>query len=128
MSPEKSFNSALLHIHFRLPSLVVQRLFNYRTGVKYNMSDTKAKIITAETIEQTTDVAAKGLDETKKRITGGVEKTANGFELSYAKMKEGFEKAKKNSEAIVSFNRENFDAIVKSNKIFATGMLSISEQ
>lgn len=128
MPPEKGFNSALLYIHFRLPSLVVQYLFNCRMGVKYNMSDTKAKIIATGTIEQTTDVAAKGLDETKKRIIGGVEKTANGFEFSHAKMKEGFEKAKKNSEEIITFNRDNFDAVVKSSKVFATGMLSISEQ
>ena len=94
------------------------------------MSGSKSKAIEAPAMieDQTAQTAAKGFDATMSGLKDGMTRAASGFADTQAKVKEGMEKAMKTAEELVAFGQGNFEAIVKSGQIWASGVQDIGKQ
>jgi phasin family protein len=79
-----------------------------------------------------TDAAApavtSGLEQTAVAFKEGVAKATAGFQTTQAQVKENVEKAMKTAEELLAFNQGNFEAVVKSGKIWSTGVQDITQQ
>src|SRR3954452_24215864 len=78
--------------------------------------------------DQTADTASKGFESTMSGLKDGMTRAASGFADTQAKVKEGMEKAMKTAEELVAFGQGNFEAIVKSGQIWASGVQDIGKQ
>jgi phasin family protein len=89
----------------------------------------KPKTVEAGMItEEAVATATKGIEATVTNLKEGMTKAAAGFTETQAKVKEGMEKAMKTAEELVSFGQGNFEAILKSGQIWASGMQDLSKQ
>lgn len=81
-----------------------------------------------------TDAAApapavtSGFEQTAVAFKEGVAKATAGFQTTQAQVKENVEKAMKTAEELLAFNQGNFEAVVKSGKIWSTGVQDITQQ
>lgn len=73
-------------------------------------------------------VAASGYEQTVEALSDGMAKASAGFEKTQAQMKEGVEKVMQTAEQLMAFNQGNFEAVVKSGKIWTTGVQDLSKQ
>jgi len=69
-----------------------------------------------------------GFEQTAVAFKESVAKATAGFQTSQAQVKENVEKAMKTAEELLAFNQGNFEAVVKSGKIWSTGMQDITQQ
>ncbi|MGH7119576.1 MAG: phasin family protein [Acetobacteraceae bacterium] len=81
-----------------------------------------------ESMADSTAAAASGFEQTVSAIQDGMATAGAGFEKSQEQVKEGMEKAMKTAEELVAFNQGNFEAVVKSGKIWSAGMQDLTQQ
>ncbi len=88
----------------------------------------KADLETAATVENTADIANKGIDKPLMAMKEGVERAVKALETSEAKIKENMEKATKTGGQMMAFGQGNMEAMVKASQIYVTGVQDISKQ
>jgi phasin family protein len=69
-----------------------------------------------------------GFEQTAAAIKDGMVKATAGFQTTQAQVKENVEKAMKTAEEMLAFNQGNFEAVVKSGKIWSSGVQEITQQ
>lgn len=69
-----------------------------------------------------------GFESTAATFKEGVAKATAGFQTTQSQVKESMEKAMKTAEELLAFNQGNFEAIVKSGKIWSTGVQDLTQQ
>ena len=89
---------------------------------------TKLTEATVQATQTTSAAASRGVDQAVGAFKDTYSQAAAGFEKSQVKFKEGFEKAMKTAEELAKFNQGNFEALVKSGQIWASGVQDITKQ
>jgi phasin family protein len=86
--------------------------------------------VMAKTIEATRVGGAEtsGSDQTASAFKDGMIKAAVGFQTTQAQVKDNVEKVMKTAEDLLAFNQGTFEAVVKSGKIWSTGVQDITQQ
>ena len=99
-------------------------------GERKHMTSMKSKadLETAATVENTADIANKGIDKPLMAMKEGVERAVKALETSEAKIKENMEKATKTGGQMMAFGQGNMEAMVKASQIYVTGVQDISRQ
>jgi len=82
----------------------------------------------SEPMAEATAAAASGFEQTVTAIKDGMAKAGAGFEKTQEQVKEGVEKAMKTAEELMAFNQGNFEAVVKSGKIWSAGVQDLTQQ
>ncbi len=76
----------------------------------------------------TAPAVAGSFEQTAAALKDGVTKATAGFQTTQAQVKENVEKAMKTAEELLAFNQGNFEAVVKSGKIWTSGVQDITQQ
>jgi phasin family protein len=96
-----------------------------RTDTEQEMT---VKTKASETAADATAATAGGFESTAATFKESMVKATAGFQTTQAQVKESMEKAMKTAEDLVAFNQGNFEAIVKSGKIWSTGVQDLTQQ
>jgi phasin family protein len=86
--------------------------------------------VKAQVIQVTDDASAvtSGVEQTTSAFKEGMIKDTAGFQTTQARVKENVDKAMKTAEELLAFNQGTFEAVVKSGKIWSTGVQAITQQ
>ncbi|MEO9188604.1 MAG: phasin family protein [Acetobacteraceae bacterium] len=72
--------------------------------------------------------ALPGTNGSLSALNDTITQTAASFQTTQARMKEGMDKAMKSTEEFMAFGQGNFEAMVKSGQIWATGLQDLGKQ
>lgn len=82
----------------------------------------------SETVAEATAATQGGFEQTVSAIKDGMTKAGAGFETTQEQVKDGVQKVMKTAEELMAFNQGNFEAVVKSGKIWSAGMQDLTQQ